>query len=99
MLVMVLETGGQMTVFEKVIPKRYQTRFSVAFTNQAGESEISNAMISLNGIPIGTLRDRNKAVRCALVIQALMEQEVRPLSLVLWDCADNGYWRSKALGL
>ena len=89
-----------MTVFKKVIPSNDIKHGSVVtFTNQAGESEISNATVSLNGIHhSGVIEDRNKAVRYYTGDSSTDGGGGGPTTItcVVWDYVDNGYWRSQS---
>ena len=87
-----------MTVFKKVIPANdIKHGSTVTFTNQAGESEISNATVSLNGIHhSGVIEDRNKAVRYYTGDSSTDGGGGGPTTItcVVWDYVDNGYWRT-----
>ena len=88
-----------MTVFKKVIPANdIKHGSTVTFTNQLGESEISNATVSLNGIHhSGVIEDRNKAVRY-YTGDSSTDGAGGPTTItcVVWDYYDNGYWRSES---
>ena len=89
-----------MTVFKKVIPANdIKHGSSVTFTNQVGESEVSNAIISLNGIHhSGVIEDRNKATRYYTGDSSTDGGGGGPTTItcVVWDYKDNGYWRSES---
>ena len=88
-----------MTVFKKVIPSNdIKHGSAVTFTNQAGESEISNATVSLNGIHhSGVIEDRNKAVRYYTGDSSTDGGGGGPTTVVCFTANpyDDGYWRSQ----
>ena len=87
-----------MTVFKKVIPSNDIKHGSVVtFTNQAGESEISNATVSLNGIHhSGVIEDRNKAVRYYTGDSSTDGGGGGPTTVTCFTANpyDDGYWRT-----